>query len=292
MAKILFFLGKGGVGKSTVSSLTAVHLADKNYKVVLTSLDPAHNLADIFESRFSDKAKEIVKGLSVIEIDQDKWIRKYLKEAEQQFSEAYSYLTTFSLEKNFSVMQYAPGIEEYALLLAFEQIVSKNKNVDYLIFDMPPTALALKFFALPQLSLLWLEKLVAMRRDISKKQEIISTLRLGRKSIERDRVMQNIKQQIDFWEKVNQLFTDPNLSFPMLVHNPDKLSQREGELIIQKMKSLKMPPLLRALNKVNSKTNENYILEIPFNLNISGILEVTSAQEKIDFDPLIFVLNK
>ena len=44
--KILFFMGKGGVGKSTLSTLTAIYLAKNGNKVLLTSLDPAHNLAE------------------------------------------------------------------------------------------------------------------------------------------------------------------------------------------------------------------------------------------------------
>jgi arsenite/tail-anchored protein-transporting ATPase len=291
MPKILFSLGKGGVGKSTVSSLTAVHLARQNKKVVLTSLDPAHNLSDIFEIEFSDKAKGVIDGLQIIEINQDKWIKKYLKESEQQFSKAYSYLTTFSLEDNFSVMQYAPGIEEYALLLAFYQIVEKYKNVDHLLFDMPPTALTLKFFALPQLSLLWLEKLLALRKEIAKKQKIISTLKLGRESLERDRVMQNIESQIAFWSGLNTIFLNAKKTFPLLVQNPDKLSQKEGARIIEKMKSLKMPDVHRILNKSKSAEAQNYLTVIPPNSNLSGLDNLIAAESKIDYTPLLQMIS-
>jgi len=291
MPKFLFFLGKGGVGKSTVSSLISVYLAKKNKKVVLTSLDPAHNLSDIFENQFCDTPKSVIDGLNIIEIDQDKWIKKYLKESEQQFSKSYSYLTTFSLEKHFSVMRYAPGVEEYALLLAFREIIKKNTNTDYLIFDMPPTALSLKFFALPQLSLLWLNKLMILRKEIAKKQEIISTLKIGSKSIERDRVMQNIEEQISFWESLNLLFKDSKKCFPFLVQNPDKLSQKEGELIVNKMSSLEMPPLKKVLNKSKSDKNESFVLEVPEEKNFLGKAEMIKSQSKINFESIMMVLK-
>ena len=70
-AKILFFIGKGGVGKSTVSSLYGVSLAKLN-NVLLVSLDSAHNLSDIFEENFSDKPKIITRNLSVIEVNVNK----------------------------------------------------------------------------------------------------------------------------------------------------------------------------------------------------------------------------
>ena len=56
-----FFLGKGGVGKTTVSSAFAVHsaLSYPRQSVLLISTDPAHSLADIFELRFPDSPRRI-----------------------------------------------------------------------------------------------------------------------------------------------------------------------------------------------------------------------------------------
>jgi arsenite-transporting ATPase len=54
-----FFTGKGGVGKSTLAAASAWQLSQK-YRVLIVSLDPAHNLGDIFgvdvrgERRFSE----------------------------------------------------------------------------------------------------------------------------------------------------------------------------------------------------------------------------------------------
>jgi arsenite-transporting ATPase len=46
--KFIFFSGKGGVGKSTMSCATAVWLAKKGHKTLLVTTDPAPNLSDIF----------------------------------------------------------------------------------------------------------------------------------------------------------------------------------------------------------------------------------------------------
>ncbi|MBW2538642.1 MAG: AAA family ATPase [Deltaproteobacteria bacterium] len=45
----IFFVGKGGVGKSTSAALNAVFLAQKGFRVLIVSLDPAHNQSDIFQ---------------------------------------------------------------------------------------------------------------------------------------------------------------------------------------------------------------------------------------------------
>ena len=44
--RVLLFTGKGGVGKTTTAAATAVHLAAAGHRVLATSADPAHSLAD------------------------------------------------------------------------------------------------------------------------------------------------------------------------------------------------------------------------------------------------------
>ena len=170
----IFFMGKGGVGKSTAASLNSLFLAQKGYHVLIVSLDPAHNQSDIFERNLSDKPLEIVPNLLGAEIDQDYWIRQYLKDVQDQISRTYSYLTAFNLDKYFRVVKYSPGLEEYALILVFKDILQKFSDLDFLVFDMPPTALALKFFALPTLSLIWIEQLLVLRQEIIKKRDLIT----------------------------------------------------------------------------------------------------------------------
>jgi arsenite-transporting ATPase len=286
--KIYFFLGKGGVGKSTISSLTAVYLAGQGKKVVLTSLDPAHNLTDIFERGFSDKATNILTNLDVIETDHDKWIRAFVKQSENQLKSSYSYLTTFSMEKHFSVLQHAPALEEYALHMAFASIVEDYKALDFLIFDMPPTALALKFFALPQLSLLWLENLLHLRSEIIDKQKIITRLSLGNKTFERDRVTQNINTQQKNWRNIDTLLKNNMLCFPVVVENPDQLSTAESQRIISKMKNMAVPSVVRALNKASAE-NPAYQLVIQKKEKINGMDNLLEAVKTIDFSRMLTV---
>ena len=52
--KYLFFTGKGGVGKTTAASATAIQLANDGFNVVLVSTDPASNLQDVFERELDD----------------------------------------------------------------------------------------------------------------------------------------------------------------------------------------------------------------------------------------------
>jgi len=255
----LFYLGKGGVGKSTSSALTAVHLAQSGFNVLLVSMDPAHNLSDIFEKKFSEKPYPLTENLEIKEIDINYWIKKYLDEVESQIRRTYSYLSALNLEQYFGVIKYSPGIEEYALLLAYREILSRNKEKDYIIFDMPPTALTLKFFGLPEISLLWLEKLLDLRNEIIKKREIITRVKFGDKEVERDKILNKLNQQVKSYKEVKEIFRDKTKTKINLVMNPDKLSFSESELIVKRLNEFSLGINNVIINKYYPEFIPNHI---------------------------------
>ena len=231
----LFFLGKGGVGKSTVSALISVYLAGQGKDVLLVSMDPAHNQSDIFETSLSEKPYFIIDNLIAKEVDINLWIKKYLSDVEAQIKHSYSYLTALNLDNYLDVIKFSPGIEEYALLLAYKEIRKKYNEKDYIIFDMPPTALTLKFFALPQISTLWIKKLLDLRNEIIKKREIITKVKIGKKEIERDKILNKLNEQIKDYNSVQKELEDQEMTIINLVLNDDKLSFSESEMIVKKL---------------------------------------------------------
>jgi arsenite-transporting ATPase len=243
----IFFVGKGGVGKSTSAALTSVFLAQKRFQVLIISLDPAHNQSDIFEKNLSDKPSQIAPNLLAIEIDQEFWIKQYLKDIHNQINKTYSYLTALNLDKYFKVIKHSPGLEEYALILAFEQIRKDFSQLDYLIFDMPPTALALKFFNLPSLSLIWIEHLLALRQEIIQKRELITKIKILKKEFERDKVLNKIEEQRKQYQALKNIFEDRELTQINLVLNPDKLSHAESMRILKSLQDININ-LYRTIN--------------------------------------------
>jgi len=246
----LFFMGKGGVGKSTSSALYSIYLAEKGFKVLMVSLDPAHNQCDIFKKCFSDKPVEVMHAFSVIEVDQEKWIKLYLKEIHRQINRTYSYLTAFNLENYFNVIKHSPGLEEYALILAFNHIQNKFSDYDYLIFDMAPTALSLKFFNLPVLSLIWIEQLLTLRQEIIKKREIITKIKLIKKEFERDKVLNKINEMKNEFQTLKNIFENSDKTKVQLVLNPDQLSFAESMRIFEGLKDINIHVNQMVYNKM------------------------------------------
>jgi arsenite-transporting ATPase len=255
----IFYMGKGGVGKSTSAALNSLFLARKGFEVLLVSLDPAHNQSDIFENQLSDKPKQVAPHLKAIEIDQDHWIKRYLKDVHNQINRTYSYLTSFNLEKYFKVIKHSPGLEEYALILAFRETNRKFSELDFLVFDMAPTALSLKFFNLPTLSLIWINHLLALRQEIIKKRELITKVRLMKKEIETDKVLSRIEDSIQEYTTLKELFEDPDRTKINLVLNPDLLSLAESKRIVEGLGAINISLSQVIVNKMEENSNMDHI---------------------------------
>ncbi len=267
--KILFFTGKGGVGKSTMSAAAAWQLSQKK-RVLIVSLDPAHNLGDIFGVAIGDKKILFTKNLSLKEVDLRKLSREYLKREINVLTDTYRYLQTLNLDNYFSVLKYSPGIEEYALLTSIEKTIREEKDFDFIIFDTPPTGLTLRFLALPSITITWIDRLIQIRRTILEKRHTIHRLRGTLDDAETildyreedDDVLKRLKRLNDNYQSLNRILQGED-STVALVYNPDILSLRESGRLIEGLQDLKLPLRMLINNKVtgNNETMSDYVDE-------------------------------
>ncbi|PWI54271.1 ArsA family ATPase, partial [Sulfoacidibacillus thermotolerans] len=79
MIKYVFFSGKGGVGKTSLSSATAVMLAKRGVRTLLVTTDPASNLGDVFGQEVGLEARPVqgVANLFIQEINPDQALQSY-----------------------------------------------------------------------------------------------------------------------------------------------------------------------------------------------------------------------
>jgi arsenite-transporting ATPase len=226
--KNLFFLGKGGTGKTTIAAITALGLAEKGKKVAIFSIDPAHNLFDILQIKSPKSTVKLRDNLIVEEIDIQFWIKTYLKSIEDKIARTYQHLTALSLEKHLNTIRYSPGLEEYALQYAFEAVIKKYRRYDYIVFDMPPTALALRFFNLPKLTLVWLEELIILRRKILEKKNIIDDVHRRNKKKSGDKVLDKLIEMKNSNQDNVVNFQNEKSTGIYIVLNEDQLSILES----------------------------------------------------------------
>ena len=293
--ELLFFIGKGGVGKSTSSALISVYLSEISHKILLVSMDPAHNQRDIFERNFSEKPQKIFPNLMIKEVDTDFWIEKYLKETQRQVKETYRYESAFNLQNYFNVLQFSPGLEEYALLLAFDNIINEFRDFDFIIFDMAPTALTLRFFFLPFITLIWLEELLKLRKEIYAKKEIISKIKIGKKELEQDKIKAKLKHMINNYDQLRTRFLSDATRIHMVM-NIDKLSFSETNRIRQKLKDIGIIIDSVVINKLKPNDNVDEIVNkfesqkiIEFPLSPKSIIGLPAIKEYIAKNSKVFV---
>lgn len=287
--KTHFFIGKGGVGKSTTSALTAIQMAQSGKDTLLVSMDPAHNQRDIFQQPFSETPTTVMPHLAVKEIDLDHWMRTYLKDTESQLKKAYSYQSAFSIQNYYSLLRFSPGLEEYALLLAFENTIHGRGHAEVIIFDMPPTALTLRFFSLPSITLIWLRELLKLRTQIYEKKEIISKIKLGKKMIEQDKVKARLAAMIEDHAHLRDHFMAEGTAVN-LVLNDDHLSLSEAVRIRQKLDSMGIDVDRLLINKVK-KGNCLADIHLKFNRYPTRVFPLGSS-ELYGLDSLRRYLNE
>jgi arsenite-transporting ATPase len=248
-ATIQFFIGKGGVGKSTTSALTALNLAHLGHDTLLVSMDPAHNQSDIFQRQFSEKPKPVIDNLAVKEVDLDSWMATYLKDTQAHLKKAYYYQSAFNIQNYYNILKYSPGLEEYALLLAFENTLNSEKRRDHIVFDMPPTALTMRFFSLPSITLIWLKELLRLRNQIYEKKEIISKIKFGKRKIEQDKVKDKLGSLIDENIHLQKHFAADGTRINLVLNN-EPLSLAEAIRIRKKLGDIGIDINQIMLNKV------------------------------------------
>ncbi len=249
-----FFLGKGGVGKTTLSGAFALSLARAGKKVLIASLDPAHNLGDILDLKLTGQPTAVEPRLDALEVDLAYWVNRYLEESRSQMKANYAYNTTFNLDSFFNIIKYSPGTEEYAVLWAIEDIhCTLGPLYDIVVFDTPPTALSLRFLSLPVISGLWVKELRQLREKILSKRQSVARINpdspIAASCVDKneDKVYGQLKIIGQRLGALEHLFSKE--SFICVIVNPDQLSVDEALRIQEELTRLGIPLGAICINK-------------------------------------------
>ena len=249
-----FFLGKGGVGKTTLASATACALARQGQRVLIASLDPAHNLGDVFEAQLGNEPTRLAERLDGLEVDIARWVARYLEQSRVEIKANYAYNMSLNLDGFLDILKYAPGTEEYAVLWAIEHLYQTHRaRYDVLVLDTPPTALTMRFLAMPSLSILWVRELTKMRELILQKRTTLlkvnpdASVLKGATEKKEDRVYGKLSSIQERLRRLHDLFTRE--SYLTVVLNPDELSLAESLRIREELNRLGLTLCSLCLNK-------------------------------------------
>lgn len=164
---VVFFGGKGGVGKTTCSSAFALAASRRGRRVLLVSTDPAHSTADIFERPIGPDEREIEPGLSATEIDAAREASRYVGDVKRDIERMFAPTVIRQAHKQIDMAASSPGLLEVALLdRMIELIVARESAYDLIVFDTAPTGHTLQLLRMPEVMDTWIQALVKHRRAL------------------------------------------------------------------------------------------------------------------------------
>jgi len=146
----LFFTGKGGVGKTSVATATAIALADRGRRVLLVSTDPASNLDEVLGVALGPDPTAItaVPGLAALNIDPEAAARAYRERIVAPYRGVLPDAALRSIEEQLSgacTVEIA-AFDEFSKLLGDP---AATADFDHVVFDTAPTGHTLRLLELP-----------------------------------------------------------------------------------------------------------------------------------------------
>ena len=216
--KLIFTMGKGGVGKTTVASAIAVGLVEKGHRVHLTTTDPAAHLEYQFQSDHRNQ------NLSISSINPKVEVEKYkaavIAKSGKDLDEAGLAYLKEDLE--------SPCTEEIAVFQAFAEVVAKSEN-EIVVIDTAPTGHTLLLLDASQSYSKEIErstgevpesarKLLPQIRNPKETSVVIVTLAEATPVLEASRLQDDLKRAniIPKWWVINQSLSATNTNDPIL----------------------------------------------------------------------------
>ncbi len=221
--RLLFFGGKGGVGKTTLAAATALGFARRGEKVLLLSVDPAHSLGDLLECPLDDRPCRITLELYARELDPERARRDYLDRVRDNIRAFSPPELVAEAERQVELAGRHPGAAESALFEALCRVMVEETQWQRVIVDTAPTGHTLYLLALPEQMQAWTEALLLRQRESADQPGPAPAA-----DQRWQRARQVLEERRTLFGAARERLTDRRQAGFCLVLNPDKLSRRES----------------------------------------------------------------
>ncbi|MEW5743756.1 MAG: TRC40/GET3/ArsA family transport-energizing ATPase, partial [Myxococcota bacterium] len=245
--RFIFFVGSGGVGKSSCAAAAAVTLTEKEGPVLLISTDPSHSLSDVLQSRLTDTETQVkgTKGLYAREIDFATWfgnLRKKFKELAEPIFGPEAKGEAFALDKELfrNLLDVAPpGMDELAALWSLTDALVQER-FKRIVIDPAPSSNSLRLLELPAVAKGWLGALHAIASKYKAKGAgpLLSWIEHLQKHVAR----------------FEQAILNPNECRFVVVTRGEELGVPAAERLVENLRGRKLPVERVLVNRVLPKT--------------------------------------
>ena len=240
--RIILYLGKGGVGKTTTAAASALRCAELGYRTLVVSTDIAHSLADSLDKPLTGMPLEVAPNLFAQEIN-------VVEEVRRHWGEMQGYVGTALRRQGMSKavaeeMAIIPGMEEVVSLLHINQQAEEG-HFDRVIVDAAPTGETIRLLTVPE-SFQWYMGRLSAWNDPSKK---IASMLLKRFVPDKD-VFTGLDNLVEGVKRLQAVLTNPEVTSYRVVLNPEKMVVKEGARAVTYLSLFNYPVDAVVVNRI------------------------------------------
>jgi arsenite-transporting ATPase len=273
--RVLFFGGKGGVGKTTCAAAASLAAARAGRRVLLVSTDPAHSTSDIFERAFAREEREILPSLSGLEIDAEFEARRYLEEVKRQVSTMFNPGIVREAMRQIDLVAGMPGLVDVALFDRMADLVLNRSNAyDLTVFDTAPTGHTLRLLHMPEAMAAWVQALSERRREALESFAGDGAVRQGFSPADKDPILQSLTRRRAKLASVRDILTRYDTTAFVLVLIPERLPIEESARAVHELEHAHLHVGAVIVNRV-----------LPQDLS-GAYFEARKAQERVYLDEI------
>jgi arsenite/tail-anchored protein-transporting ATPase len=261
---ILFFGGKGGVGKTTLAAAYAIVSAESGARTLLVSTDPAHSTADVLDRPLGAEPVEVLPRLHAMEIDPEAETDRYIRDVKDRVAEVTSPRLLREVEREIDVARVSPGAEEAALFDRFAELMQlAGTEYDRVLFDTAPTGHTLRLLSLPELMTAWIEGLVGRRRKVNALGRMWRNVAGAAASATReaDPVLEILERRRDRFRRARAIVTDRERTAFVFVLTPERLPILETRKAVTALDRYRIPVGAVIINRVLPADAEGSFLQ-------------------------------
>lgn len=240
-AQVLFFSGKGGVGKTTLASATAFAAAQLGKRVLVVSTDPAHNLGHLWQRSVGQEPVRLWGPGDIlaagplsragrgevwgVELDADALAATHLDSVARTLRGFVADSMRGHLDDYIDLVRQAPGTHDSALSQTIAQIcVQQRGDYDLVVFDTAPTGHTARLVHMPRMLSRYSQALLTRRKRTQDFADVATALGQEDRDRERDdQVVEILKGRQQLFEDFHALMVDPRKVAFVLVLTAERM---------------------------------------------------------------------